>query len=732
MEQVTIRCKVADKKPIFFSTTNYFTIARYQNLDNNDIFIASGAGLPKIENSAYLLTGNWVNHPKYGMQFKVNSFEEDVESTESNCLAYLSSGLVKGVGKKTAEKIVAKFGDKSLEILENDPRKYLAISGITEKKLQVILESYKETKSLKAVTALMSKYNLTLSKCMKIYDRYRAGAEDIIKNDTYKLCEIDGFGFITVDLIARDQNKDVLLSENRYRALVKYVLQENEASGSLYMNKMDFVHRSAELFNAGLEKPYEAKFIEENIYSICSHLIQFTEDNNNIGLVETFVREKDTAKAITDLMSAQSELNYVHDSYEEEKRLSDAQIDTYHLSDEQLLGVKMVMENNVSIITGGAGTGKTTVLKAILSAYEFSSIRLIAPTGRAAKRMEETTGHPASTIHSALGILTGDSTSSYDTTNSNMLVEDVIIVDETSMLDAFIAYLLFTHISLGSKVVLIGDVNQLPSVGAGNVLKELIDCQIIPTIHLTYNFRQSEGSIIADNANKILNCDTELTFAKPEFYLMDVCDDAQAANLLTELYIRATSKFGFSNVALITPFRKSFQCGVNSLNKAIQERINPHQDFSPECKVNGETFRIGDRVMQLKNRPYAMNGDIGEIQLIENIVEDGIAVTRVSVKFDGISDIVTYDASSIEELCLSYATTIHKSQGSEYKIVILAYENNSNLMLTRNLIYTAVTRARDNLVIVGQHELINMSIYKEYTNKRLSYLGKYIADYVLG
>ena len=719
---VTLHCKVYDEKPIFYNQTNYYTVARFINLDNQEVITATGLAIPRIKNTCCFLTGMWTDNSKYGPQFTVSEFQEDEEETIETCYAFLSSGLLKGLGPKTAQKIVDKFGADSLKVLENSPNKLLTISGISKKKLDEIVNCFRETRTLKKITSLVAKYNITLGKCLKIYDKFKNLSENIIKEDTYRLCEIDGIGFLTADKIARDQDPSVLTSDKRYEAVTAYILKENESTGSLYMEMSEFKTQVSTLFNNGLITPFSADDIYNKIVEVFGKSLYISEDKSFIGLKAIYDREVETAHTIKGLIKADSLTKFVADSDEEIKRLNWVSNSSLSLSDEQIDAVKMVMENNFSIITGGAGTGKTTVLRAILTAFNDCTISLLAPTGRASRRMAETTGHTASTIHSKLKLLTSEVSEEYSTRNLMLISEDIVIVDEVSMLDSYIANALFTHIIMGNKVVLIGDVNQLPSVGAGNVLQELINSGVIPVTRLNFNFRQAQNSLIAINANKILEGKSDFEYEKKEFFVVNSLTDDVAKDTIVGLYTRAIKKFNVENVALISPFRKNFLCGANSLNKIIQDEINPSVG-GVEFKCNGEVFRLKDRVMQLKNRPYAMNGDVGTIVSINEEVVQGIPMIKIGVAFDDYAETVIYDSKTADELCLAYAMTVHKSQGSEYDVVILAYENNSPYFLTRNLLYTAVTRAKKQIVIVGHKELLDMSVLRDFVKNRISLLG---------
>lgn len=728
---VTIRGKVYNK--IYSNTTNLFTIVRFQTdtpnevPDKDRIFTATGTGLPVVQGDEYALTGTWTSTEKYGVQLKVSNFSKVIKDrTDNDCFAFLSSGLIKGIGAVTAAKIVGMFGSKSIEVLDKTPEQLLRVRGITKNKLEMILESYEKHKEWENATRIANLYNISLKKCMKIFQTFGDASEDIIKTDTYKLCCVNGLGFITVDDIARKQDPKVMHSDERYKAVAEYVLGEySNTYGSLYMPIDKFYDESIALFNDRIDEIVEPKKIKDKIDTLCGGLYR---DDDCIGLRKVYDEEVSTAENIHRLMNCRCRLNIKPNVYDIETIIDNGirnmRIDP---SAEQLLAIRTALSSNISIITGGAGTGKTTIIKALLNIYSDSDCILLAPTGRAAKRMTEATGHPASTIHSKLGLLSNEDM------NENMLSQmeeveaDLIIVDEASMLDSYIANILFHCIAIGTKVVIVGDVNQLPSVGPGNVLSELINCGCIPTVRLEYNFRQQSGSTIIDNAQRVLHKDCNLDYDNYDFILDE---DNDMANNAIKYYISEVKKKGFENVMLLSPYRQNKIMGTEALNKVIQECVNPNKtgDHSKEVFMGDSKFRVGDRVMQTKNKRYAMNGDIGTIvDIFSSKDDEGNTSMNVIISYDDSTTTTLYTMEMMEDVQLAYACTVHKSQGSEYDTVILVYGLNNPMLLKNNLFYTAITRAKKELIIVGKRDIINGSIRNVITyNVRISLLGELI------
>lgn len=675
---------------------------------------AVGYCLPTAENLRFDMQGRWKTNAKFGVQFEVESYDEVLVPTKEGVIGYLASGQIKGIGQKTAEKIYDLFGLQTLDVLDKEPEKLLQIKGITEKKLQKIRESYLMNRGARDIIAFLAPHGITPRQALKFYEEYAERTMDTVKNHPYRLCELSGVGFLTADKIAASMGFDRLSTERVDEGLL-YTLTEAEGCGHLCLEKHEFLkaalklldtpdltfhmaaNRAARLVESGQLTTYDQYVYRAKTAYVESHLAK---------RIQKFLHT--TVKGCTNL---EAELN------RGEGKLN------LRFAPEQRQAVKMALTQGLSVITGGPGTGKTMIQKAILDIYHRQNpdgqVCCCAPTGRAARRMEQATGHPASTIHKALNLV-ADEDGNFS--EPELLDADLVLVDEVSMLDVYLADYLLDAINLGAQVVLIGDSDQLPSVGPGAVLSEIIASGKVPVARLDKVFRQQAGSRIAVNAKTIREGGRNLEFGG-DFQFVDSPDIEISADKMVELYLQEVEKFGLDNVALLTPYRKKTETGANALNLRLRDLVNPPAPNKPEATHGKRVFRVGDRVMQTKNLGEVNNGDVG---YITDIFRDTDGIT-IRVNF-GDGREVEYDPDQLSMLDLGYAYTVHKSQGSEYQSVIINLQKAHYIMLTRPLVYTAITRGKSRVIMVGEKRALHIAISRTDTEKRGTCLAKRIRN----
>lgn len=697
----------------------------YRHRDNMIRFVAVGYELPRTDKVSMILDGEWQDG-KHGYQLKVETCEEIVPQTTEGVQGYLASRLIKGVGPKIAEAIVKRFGADALNVLENQPERLLEIKGISPDKLEDIQSSYIESRCLRDLMVLLSPYQVTPVTATKIYEYFGAKSVEILKDNPYELCQVSGFGFKRVDAIAL-KNGLAFNSPLRIHGAIYAALDEQRTNkGHLFLSESGLKKTAVKLLNEKQPipqlgvKPSEVEPVIEDM--ILKGEIVRSEDN--IYQIRCFVQEDETARKIAEILTYPTEKQNIALVLEHiRKKLG------LSLSQRQSEAVCVAFRNNLSIITGGPGTGKTTVLRAVIEVFQMlhpdKKILLAAPTGRASRRMAESTGrNDAKTLHSALKLFS-DIESLSKEKEKEPLDADLIIVDESSMIDMWLAKQFFQRIALGTKIVLVGDADQLQSVGAGDVFRELIQCGLVPVTILNEVFRQAKDSNIPYNAQKINQAETNLYYGD-DFQFVKCTTQEEAADLICRLFCEQVKKTGVEQVQILSPYRKDGMASVEKLNTVLREMVNPIKDDLPDLKIGNRYFRIGDKVMQTKNNDYASNGDIG---FIREIKRDNKNEMKVTIEFSD-NRIVTYGLEEMGHIELSYATTVHKAMGSEYDTVIIPVIKSHAIMLNRNLIYTAITRAKSKVILVGQKGMLFMAIHKNETGKRNTMLGERIGRYL--
>lgn len=696
----------------------------YAHRDHLIRFVAVGYELPRTDKVSMILDGEWKSG-KHGYQLQVEVCEEIVPQTKDGVRGYLSSRLIKGVGDKIADLIVERFGADALKVIENEPERLLEIKGITESKLEDIKTTYAASRSLRDLMILLSPFKVTPVTAQRIYEHFGAKSVEILRENPYELCQVSGFGFKRVDAIVR-KGDTPLNSPMRIHGAIYAVLDEQRGEkGHLYLDGEALAKATYQLLNEKTVIPQHRVKADE-ISSVLDNMIlhgEVVSSSGNIYQMKCFAQEDETALKIARILAeAPSQVDI---SSALNRIRSDLGI---ALSQRQTEAVYMAFRSNLSIITGSPGTGKTTVLRAVIEVFKQinpeAKIMLAAPTGRASRRMAESTGrNDAKTLHSLLGLL-GDSEYVKEQQRAP-LDADLIIIDESSMMDMWLARQFFVRVRKGTKVVLVGDVDQLQSVGAGDVFRELINCGLIPVTVLNEIFRQKKDSLIAYNAKSINEDRTDLSYGE-DFRFIKSKSQEEAAEVICDIFCEQTAKYGIENVQILSPFRSEGLCAVDQLNNVIRERINPMRDNLPDLKIGSRFFRSGDKVMQTKNNATASNGDIG---FIRGIGRDSNQALKVTIAFSE-DRIAEYGMEEMGHIELAYATTVHKAMGSEYDIVILPMLRSHAIMLRRNLVYTAITRAKHRVILVGQKGMLMMAIHKNDTGKRNTMLGERIGKYM--
>ena len=692
-----------------------------------DSFVAVGNFVRAVADQSFLLRGEWTKHSRYGWRFSVKDYEEVIPTTNDALEQYLSCGLFKGIGPVTAALIVERFGDKTLDILKNHPEKLMTIKGISNKRAEAITAAYREYEFLEELMLVLKPYNVSNKRVAKIYKKYGENAIDILKENPYRLAdEIDGFGFKTADQIARAF--DIAFDdEYRIRAGILFVLHEASAKdGHLFLTRRSLLMRVKKILatNEGEIKSEAIIPVIENMRLAGDVIIEDTD----IFLPTLYWAEKNCGAKIRQLIDVapvkfRLDIENTINELEEKNKIKYAP--------RQREAIRAIENTNLLVITGGPGTGKTTIIKAVIQVFKrnFSSktVKLVAPTGRAAKRMEEATGIAAKTIHRELEFKRSSDDKVVCAKNeSNPIDADLIIVDESSMIDIHLFSHLIKAISVRTKVIFVGDVDQLPSVGPGNVFSDLITSGIVPVVKFDEIFRQKDTSKIIINADLIKKGDYRLEFGK-DFEFIREDDDTKIPNIIKEQFLKEVKRCGnIDDVQVLSPFRTRTDTGVNNLNEILQNSINPKKDHEPEIYYGRKTFRKNDKVMQFRNDydKGVFNGNIGCISAIYRSLD---GVNMASVEMDG--EVIEYDQEDFEDLDLAYATTIHKSQGSEYDVVIMPISVQHYIFLQRNMIYTAITRAKKKVVLIGTPRALAIAVNNNKTRERNSKLNERILGY---
>lgn len=715
---------------IFHNDSNGYTVAVFDT-DEESFRIAGAFNEPQI-GKEYVLEGTFTIHPKYGEQFSVSSYQEMMPEGESAIRAFLASGAIKGIGPKTANLIVDEFGEGALRVLDEDPDKLLAIKGIGINTLNKIKESYSETRVFAKISLELQDIGIETGEAVKIFKLYGAESANIVKENPYVLVDdIRGISFVRADRIAQAIGIEDD-SEFRIKCAIKHILKTWAVNGSTLMPEDLLIEKVVQLIDTS------TVLVEDAITDMAfSGEIQTDtiDEKPVIYLYGYFNAEQRTAYNLDRLKNdktipLRAEIdNLIADA---EAALS-REYGNVQLSEKQRDAVRTALMNNVTVITGGPGTGKTTIINVIVKIFDRLDIKvaLAAPTGRAAKRMEEASGVPAMTIHRLLEYVYSEDEDEmvFGRNEENPLEEMAIIVDEASMIDIMLMDGLLAAVKSGAKLILTGDADQLPSVGAGNVLRDIIQSEFITTVRLKEIFRQAEDSLIVTNAHRINEGEYPATRdGERDFYVIHEDDEASILeNIKSLVGGRLEKHYDFiesaSDIQILTPTKKGL-LGAPNLNTILQEVINPADSAKNELKVGSRLFREGDRVMQLRNNYQAewrdattlmtgegiFNGDMGTIESIDEYAK------TMTVYMD--DKFVIYEGEMLEEIDLAYAITVHKSQGSEFPAVIIPMWAFPPMLMTRNLLYTAVTRGKKLVIIDGSERRLQWMINNNRIDER--------------
>lgn len=718
---------------IYQNDENGYKVIEFET--EKEQFVAVGYLTGVCTGEHVVLTGTWTNHNVYGEQLKVTMFEKKQPETCESIYKYLSSGIIKGVRESTARKIVEMFGEDSLRVISESPVKLSKVRGISLEKAMSIQISYNDQVGASSLVMFLQEFGVSVNIVSKVYKAFGSAAVEFIKNNPYILCdEVDGISFKTSDAIA---SKLGFADNNNYRLKsgTMYTLKYNTQFGHSYLPKNVLAKAAADLLNVSADEVYEA--IKQLVFE-GKLFIQNVNGEQAVYHIVHYMCEKGVAEKL-------KELNKLEYDFKENE--IDNQIDIIQTTQGitfakmQREAVRSALKYSVMVITGGPGTGKTTIINGIIDIMHANglSVTLTAPTGRAAKRMSQVCKCEAKTIHRLLqaGYSDGSGEMTFNIDEDSPIESDVIIVDETSMVDIILMHNLLKAIKPGTRLVLVGDVNQLPSVGPGNVLKDIIESGIVSVIRLTEIFRQSKESMIVLNAHSVNNGEYPVCNVKDKDFYFASFSDSQAGYeyILSLCSKRLPDAYGYNtfDIQVLSASKKGIN-GVFNLNLGLQKLLNPPENFKKEKKYGDTVFREGDKVMQIKNNydigwttsggklgNGVFNGDVGIIEKIDE------STGTLSVVYD--DKYVVYDSKELDEIDLAYCVTVHKSQGSEFPVVVIPMYDVPYMLLNRNLFYTGITRARDLVVLVGREDIIRKMVDNNRENKRYSGLReKLICD----
>ena len=716
---------------IYYNKDNYYIIAIAENEEEQ--FTAVGY-LPAAERGrAFTFFGQWRTHATYGEQFSFTEYREEMPTSNEGIQSFLSSGVLKGIGKKTAAAIVKKFGEETFCIIEKEPHRLTEVEGIGEKKAAAVCEAFQTHKEFAEITLFFQQFGIAPAYAMKLYKVYGADTIQAVTENPYQLVDdIFGIGFKKADKIAERMGIDKG-SDYRIQSGIKYALWIFVNEGHTYVPQKIFCEKTAEMLEVSTERIYE--MLVQLAFEGEIH-IENMEERAVVFLMPYYMAEQNVCKKLIALN--QSQLKPVSTNVDQLIRATEAETGIL-LSENQKYAVKASLQNGVSVITGGPGTGKTTIINTIMKIFEHSgfSTAIAAPTGRAAKRITETSGYEASTIHRLLEYYysEGEDAMRFGRNEEDPLKYDAVIIDEASMIDILLMNGLVNAIPSGTRLVVVGDADQLPSVGAGNVLRDMIDSEVINSVKLTEIFRQAKESLIVVNAHKINKGEyPDCNEKGQDFFMLRTSGEKEMLETIKALCVKRLPEYyrgidSIRDMQVLTPIRKGLLGSIN-LNKELQKVLNPSSDQLEEKTFGDRIFRENDKVMQIKNNYQlewkkaedftegqgVFNGDVGYIHTIDK------EFNEITVVYDE-SRFVKYEFTQLDEIELAYAVTVHKSQGSEFPIVIMPVSWFPPMLATRNLLYTAVTRGKRAVILVGSENKMHAMVDNNRITERYSGLS---------
>lgn len=712
---------------IFASDDGRFSVFRLKISGQKSLAPVTISSEPPLEGQEVELRGEWVQHPRFGHQFKATHIKVSAPSSAEGIERFLASGAVAGIGPAMAKRLVAKFGVETLYVIEHEPNRLKDVSGIGKKTAEKIHASYSEQSELREIMLWLETHGVSGTLAGRIYQKYSSFALDVLEREPYRLAnEIAGIGFLTADRIAK--SLDIGMEDSsRIAAGINFTLQSIASFGHVCIPLSRLIEKSSEILRVDME------LIRDTVERLMSESRLFATEANGETLVYPrylYVAETETARLLRRLNEKADVLDVEDPHFEVE---SFEKADGIKLAEGQREAIVGALTHGIFVLTGGPGTGKTTVVRGMLAVLERLGllVKLGAPTGRAAKKLAESTGREALTVHRMLeaqGGTTDDGEEegfgSFARDEDAPIEGDVIILDEVSMMDIVLMRHFLAAVPEGAHVILVGDVDQLPAVGPGSVLKDILRSNVIPSVRLTEIFRQAEKSMIVMNAHAINSGRMPSCEAGSSFELRECGSPMEAANEIVRLCSYELPMQGIDvmrDVQVLSPMHR-MDCGVDNLNRLLQEALNPKTAGKPERKSGTLTYRLGDKVMQTKNdyQKHVFNGDVG---FVESLDDDG-GILRVRYGEDLTAD---YKASEMIELSPAYAMSVHKSQGSEYPVIIMPIVMAHRIMMQRNLIYTAITRARERVILIGERRALETAVRNDRTRRRYTLLAERLA-----